>query len=150
MAGNGGKISKKNLRRNNPVLRTALAIGQSAPEAARLSGLGRRTVERYLADESFRAEIERVSEEILQQLTAKAAEDVQASLQTVRDIRDEAMNPSDRLRAAAIFLQHSLRFLELRGRHMDAEIQAELRQLREDVKMLGEPVPRRKSQGESA
>ena len=65
MAGNGGKISKKNLRRNNPVLRTALAIGQSAPEAARLAGLGRRTVERYLADESFRAEIERVSEDIL-------------------------------------------------------------------------------------
>jgi hypothetical protein len=135
----------KNLRRNSPVLRTALAIGQSASEAARLSGLGRRTVERYLADENFRAEIERLSEEILRQLTAKAAEDVQASLQTVRDIRDEAINPSDRLRAAAIFLQHSMRFLELRGRHIDAEIQAELRQLRENLKMLTETIPRRKS-----
>jgi hypothetical protein len=75
-------------------------------------------------------------------LTAKAVEDIQASLQTVRDIRDEALSPSDRLRAAGIFLQHSMRFLELRGRHMAAEIQAELLQLREDLKMLGETIPR--------
>lgn len=98
-------------RRGDEILLAALAAGHSNPEAGKIAGLSAKTVQRRLRDPLFRAELDDLKREIVQQTAASlstAATSAVATLEMLMASRDEWVQ----LRAAKEILDVSIRYRE--------------------------------------
>ncbi len=89
----------------------ALAAGHSNPEAGKIAGLSSKTVQRRLADPLFRAELDDVKLQIVQQTAASlsdAATSAVAALKILLASRDEWVQ----LRAASAILDVAIKYRE--------------------------------------
>ena len=67
-------MAEKTRQKQDDVLITSLARGESQTHAARLAGCGARTVHRRLADPEFRSRIEAFRAEMLSQASGRLAD----------------------------------------------------------------------------
>jgi hypothetical protein len=98
-------------RRGDEMLLSALAAGHSNPEAGKIAGLSSKTVQRRLSDPLFRAELDDLKRQMVQQTAASlstVATSAVATLEKLLASRDEWVQ----LRAAKEILDVSIRYRE--------------------------------------
>jgi transposase len=83
----------------------ALVGGESVTLAAKLAGVDRTTVYRWLKNPTFAAERNRLSKERLDQLRAKAISLGETALETIQDVMTTAESPRARLEAAKMAIK---------------------------------------------
>jgi molybdenum-dependent DNA-binding transcriptional regulator ModE len=103
------KVARK--KRHDPALLAALAAGASHSEAAKRAGCSYRTVTRRMGDPVFRAELDLLKRQVVQQSAASistASISATATLEALLASRDEWV----RLKAAGKILDVALAFQE--------------------------------------
>lgn len=106
--------------------RAAIAVLLRAPSieaAAGELGLGRRTLERWLADPAFIGELRQAQDQALDGAVRILAGGASDSLRVLASIRDDETAPASvRVRAASVWIDAALKWLELRD--LEARISA--------------------------
>jgi predicted transcriptional regulator len=86
----------------------------SIVEAAEEAGLGRRTIYRYLREETFRLELRKAQDEVLAGTTAALVGLSEVAVETLHGVMtDDFASDSVRVRAALGWLSHQREMLEL-------------------------------------
>ncbi len=120
MAHNGPEIKNPGLSPRQQSALPILAAAPSVVQAARLSGVGRRTLHRWLQDPEFRAQLAQ-----LQRQSAELAKGCLQSLtlQAVIHLSNllEDSNPEIRLRAVRATLNYSAKFNEIQELHTQVQ-----------------------------
>jgi hypothetical protein len=91
----------------------ALLAAPTLTEASVLAGVHVRTLQRYLQDAAFRAELHRAQDEAMAQATRQSLAAMTEALQTLQAIMaDPTAQPSARVSAAKSILEHAARLYE--------------------------------------
>ena len=92
----------------------AMLRSTSIVEAAEEAGLGRKTIYRYLREETFRLELRRAQDEVLAGTTAALVGLSEVAVETLHSVMtDEFASDSVRVRAALGWLSHQREMLEI-------------------------------------
>lgn len=89
----------------------AILAARSITEAAEISGIARRTLYRYLSQDSFRNELQKAESEILACTGRRLLQEQLASVDALAYLRDSAAE-SVRLQAARCLLEQCLKWRE--------------------------------------
>ncbi len=125
-------------RRNDDALVLALACGATVEAAARQAALSERTVYKRLAEPAFQARVKQVSSDMVRRSAGLLSAAAGQAVQTLLALMKESAPPTVRLGAARAVLEIGMKVREL------AELEAEVRELEEQVKALGPPDPGRR------
>jgi hypothetical protein len=87
----------------------ALAAGSSVAEAARQSGVGARTIHRWLDDADFVAKVDSERAAVIGQATSKLGAASQRAVDVLAELLDDPLLPTVRLSAAKAVLDGLLR-----------------------------------------
>lgn len=110
MAENGSKLSAKQHR-----ALSALLTSKSVAEAAAATGLGERTIYRWLTDPAFRQALSAAEGELIDAATRRLLTLQGTALDTLEAVLgDEDASAGVRIRAAQMVLDHLLKLRELR------------------------------------
>jgi len=91
----------------------ALISCKDRKQAAEAAGIGYRTINRYLKDDLFLAELRRVEAEIISGAVRSLINDLPRNIEVMRNIREYERNPARvRLRAAQLIDQSLLKWRE--------------------------------------
>lgn len=91
----------------------ALLVTTSVSKAAKMAGLGERTIYRYLADDNFRNELRRRQEQILAAAIASLTGLIEEAVATLKQVfADPKASQSTKVRAALGVLQELRRIKE--------------------------------------
>ena len=95
-------------RRGDEQLLAALAAGHTYAEAAKIAGLGRRTVERRMTEPLFRAELDEAKRTVVQQSAASLA---QASTSAIAKLESllQHRDPWVQFKSAVALVEFSVR-----------------------------------------
>lgn len=107
--GNGDKPAPR--RKGDEVVLAALAAGHTYSQAAKIAGLSTKTVQRRMADPLFRAELDELKLQVVQQTAASLGDAATAAVSTLKKLlvsKDEYV----RLKAANSLLDVSIRYRE--------------------------------------
>jgi hypothetical protein len=96
MADNGVEIY--NYQTNDIMLITALAVGKSLGQAARIAGVSLRTASRRMSDPAFCAELRRVQSETVSQATVELG---QAATEAVKKLKKLLQSKSENIQLGA-------------------------------------------------
>ena len=100
-------------RRNDGALVDLLAAGRSNADAARLSGISVRTVNRRMADSDFRQRLDVRRAEMFERGAARMADLVSRSIDTLSELMEQSKSESIRLSAAKSVIDGAVRLREL-------------------------------------
>jgi hypothetical protein len=107
-------MARRDRRRADQTLLTALACGATVENAARKADLGERTVYRRLADPAFRAQLDRLRAEMVQRTAGMLTGAGMGSVKTLVELQQDAsVPPTVRRGAARDVLQLSVKFREV-------------------------------------
>lgn len=92
----------------------ALLTHPSKTEAAEAAGISVRTLQRYLADESFQEAYRDAFQDLVTDATRQVQQSLSPAIKALRSIvEDEGENASARISAARALLEYGLRMTEL-------------------------------------
>lgn len=93
---------------------SALLTSDTKAEAARKAGISDRTLRTYLADPAFNAEYQRRKKKLLSDATHQMQQSMKIAVSTLRGIiQKQESKDSDRITAARLILEYSLRYTEI-------------------------------------
>lgn len=93
---------------------SALLTSDTKAEAARKAGISDRTLRSYLSDPAFSAEYERRKKKLLSDATRQMQQSMRIAVSTLRGIiQSQGSRDSDRISAARLILEYSLRYTEI-------------------------------------
>jgi hypothetical protein len=109
MAVRGSKLGRK---RDEAIL--ALLTQRNVEEAAKVAGIGVRTLWRWLTDSEFQAEYRQARRNVFSQAIARLQQGGSAAATTLIKIMVDSKEPAAaRVRAADVVLSHGLRAIEI-------------------------------------
>ena len=93
---------------------SALLTSDTKAEAAEKAGISDRTLRTYLADPVYKAEYQRRKRKLLTHATQQMQKSMKIAVSTLRDIiENKESKDSDRITAARLILEYSLRYTEI-------------------------------------
>jgi hypothetical protein len=98
--------------KGEPIAALALARGDSIVDAARLAGIGERTLRRRLEDPGYRSQIARLRADLLSRAAGGVAEIAAKAGQVLNELLDDK-SPQVRLEAIRTALDHAPRLQEI-------------------------------------
>lgn len=93
---------------------SALLTSDTKTEAAKKAGISDRTLRTYLSDPVFKAEYQRRKKKLLTDATHQMQQSMKIAVTTLRGIiQSKGSKDSDRITAAKLILEYSLRYTEI-------------------------------------
>ncbi|MFO0798562.1 MAG: hypothetical protein U0804_13890 [Gemmataceae bacterium] len=123
--------------RRDDALALSLACGATVEAAARQAGVSDRTVYRRLRKPEFQRRVKEARTDLVRRSAGLLSAASGEAVRTLLALMKESAPPSARLGAAKAVLELGIKVREL------AELEAELRELEQQVKALGPPNPGR-------
>ena len=120
-------------RRSSPTL----AVSRSIAQAARDSGVAESTLRRWLAEPSFREELDHIRQESYDLARSQAQAVLPACLSVVAETALESQDPALRFRAARFLISYSTKLTEI------DQLRADLKDLDEAVSHARRATPMR-------
>jgi len=91
-----------------------LLVSDSKAEAAKKAGISDRTLRSYLCDPAFKAEFQRRKRKLISDATQQIQKSMKIAISALREIiQSKSSKDSDRITAARLILEFSLRFEEI-------------------------------------
>lgn len=91
-----------------------LLVSDSKAEAAEKAGISDRTLRSYLSDPAFKAEYQRRKRKLISDATQQIQKSMKIAISALREIiQRKSSKDSDRITAARLILEFSLRFEEI-------------------------------------
>ena len=91
-----------------------LLVSDSKAEAAEKAGISDRTLRAYLADPAFKSEYQRRKRKLISDATQQIQKSMKIAISALREIiQRKSSKDSDRITAARLILEYSLRYTEI-------------------------------------
>ncbi len=124
-------------KKNDDALVLALACGATVEAAARQCDLSERTVYKRLKEPEFQQRVKQVRSDMVRRSAGLLSAASGEAVRTLLALMKESAPPSVRLGAARAILELGMKIGEL------AALEAEVRELEQQIKALGPPNPAR-------
>ena len=93
---------------------SALLTSDTKAEAAKKAGISDRTLRSYLSDPAFKAEYQRRKKKLLNDATHQMQQSMKIAVSTLKGIiQSKESKDSDRITAARLILEYSLKYTEI-------------------------------------
>ena len=135
MSGNDGVLEISELSFRQQSVLPIVAVARSIAQAARDSGVAESTLRRWLAEPSFREELDLLRKESADLARKQAQAALPACLSVVSEIAMESEEPSLRLRAAQFLITYATRISEIES------LRQEVQDLNESVSLIRSTAP---------
>ena len=112
VAGNGGPHAREDHAASDAALVTALVSGRTYAKAAEAAGVSTRTVERRMADPTFRALVEAKRLELLDSALGLLIGSAELAALVLRNVAAKGQSDTARIMAATALLDRGLRWDE--------------------------------------